>query len=118
MDYKEKLQELLESASDISGAALMGTDGIPVEIINRHPEINMELLGAEYAVVYKDFQRAAQDFQSGLIQMIIVKNTKGTVILGALNQDYFIAVQISRGALGGKVSSLLRQILSQLRLEF
>lgn len=117
MDFKEKLQQLVDSIPGVRGAAIMGVDGIPLELVTKDPEVDLELLGAEYAVIYKDAQRAAADLESGLTRQLLLKTPKGMVIFGGVNQDYFVMVLLVEGGVSGRARFLLQQALPQLRLE-
>lgn len=117
MGFKEILQELVEKVPGIGGAAIMGVDGIPLEIVARDPQADLELLGAEYAVIYKDTQRAAVDLQSGLTHQLMIKTPKETMFFGRVTTDYFVMVQLAPGAVAGKVSFLLQQTLPRLQME-
>lgn len=117
MGFRENLQELVELVPGIEGAALMGVDGIPLEVVARDPQANLELMGAEYAVVYKDAQRAAADLERGSTRQIMVKTLKRTVFLGEVAEDYFLLVVLAPGAIGGRVRYLLAQTLPKLQME-
>lgn len=116
MGFREKLQGLVNKTPDILGAALLGVDGIPIEMITKDPEANLELLGAEYAVIYKDLQHAANDFQSNMVQ-VMVKTSQRTLFLGGVTEEYFLLVPLARGKAGGRLRFLLKEFLPQLRSE-
>ncbi len=115
MGFREDLQTLVEAIPGAGGAALVGVDGIPIESFNKDPGADLELLGAEYAVVYRDVQRAAQDFKTDTVSQITVKTLKETVLLGGLTQEYFVVVQLAAGTLGGKARFLLKQVIPKLQ---
>lgn len=117
MGFREELQTLVEAVPGAGGAAVMGVDGIPIDTFIKDPQANMELLGAEYAMVYRDIQRAAQDFKISTLSKITVKTRKETILLSGLTQDYFLVLQLAAGALGGRANFLLQRFLPRLQSE-
>jgi predicted regulator of Ras-like GTPase activity (Roadblock/LC7/MglB family) len=100
---KAVLQDILDRIPEALGAAVVGLDGIPVEMLVARPSFNIELASAEWAGIAK---RAAAALRAtsppGAPDEISVTSRAGMAILRSIGGDYFLCVVVGPDCLQGR----------------
>lgn len=97
----DKLMTRVEGALCVS---LMGTDGIPIEEV-RAPtfavgSVNTELVCAEYAALQRRIAKTNDGLDLPGFRELVVTTDPITVIVGMINEDYFLVLLMEPRATG------------------
>lgn len=108
--FRESLKTLVERVEGGVAGILMGFDGISVEAYTRPTETSTDIqtVGMELAHVVGQFRRAAELLEVGKLDEVTVRAEKLTVVVRALNAEYFLALAIRPVANLGKARFALR----------
>jgi predicted regulator of Ras-like GTPase activity (Roadblock/LC7/MglB family) len=124
--FREKIQKLVDRLDGGVGAVLMGFDGIAVDSYTRPPRADaaplpdIQTIGMEFAHLISQARRGAQSLEIGDIREITIRTDRLTVLIQALNKDYFLACGILASGANpnvGKARYLLRMTVPQLAAE-
>jgi predicted regulator of Ras-like GTPase activity (Roadblock/LC7/MglB family) len=98
----------------------MGFDGISVEAYTKPDDgdgTDIQTVGMELAHVISQVRRAAELLEIGRLSEITVRAEKLTIIVQALNEEYFIAFAVNGSGNFGKARYVLRLLVPQIRAE-
>jgi predicted regulator of Ras-like GTPase activity (Roadblock/LC7/MglB family) len=117
--FREVLQKLVDRVDGGVAGILMGFDGISVEAYTRPVEkdTDIQTVGMELAHVIGQMRRAAELLEVGKLQEIVMRAEKLTVIVRALNEEYFLAFAINAKGNFGKARYVLRLVAPQIQAE-
>jgi predicted regulator of Ras-like GTPase activity (Roadblock/LC7/MglB family) len=109
--FKDILQTIVDQTGGAVGAVLMGYDGIAIEQFFRPcAGIDLQLVAVEYANILKEIRTTVEILNTGAMEEVSIRTGKFTVLIRALNPDYFVALTIERqGNLGKGRYLLLRE---------
>lgn len=116
MSFDETVSALLEKCPGARGAAIIDADGIPVVVAPQ--AAGLEVLGAEFASILSDVERAGRELDHGSLQQISVYAEEAVVILTTIATGYFLVLVLSRDGLVGKGRFLCRRAGIRLFPEF
>jgi predicted regulator of Ras-like GTPase activity (Roadblock/LC7/MglB family) len=107
--FKDALRSVVENTEGGLAGLLMDFQGVSVESYTRKDStLDIDTVGAEFSVVVKQIQRAAESLEAGGASEVAVMSEKMTTIIRVVNQDYFLAVALQPGGNIGKARYLLR----------
>ncbi len=116
--FRESLQKMVDRVEGGVAGILMGFDGISVEsYTNPSDPTDIQTVGMELAHVITQMRRAAESLDAGALTEITVKTEKLTLVVSALNSEYFVAFAIKPDANFGKARYVLRLLAPKFRAE-
>jgi len=118
MSFAEVLRGMTETVGGATGAAVVGMDGIVVEEYSNAPDVDLQSVAAEYGVILKEVQIASDSLRLGHAREVSVTTETGDLIMRKINDDYFIALMLTRGGNYGKGRFMARVAAGKLQSEF
>jgi predicted regulator of Ras-like GTPase activity (Roadblock/LC7/MglB family) len=116
--FQEMLQKMVDRVDGAVGGILMGFDGISVESYVKPQEpTDIQTVGMELAHVIGQIRRAIELLESGNLTEVTIKADKLSVLIYALNDEYFLAFVIAPRASLGKARYVLRVVAPQIQAE-
>ena len=107
--FQAVLKEVVEQTEGGLATLLMDFDGIAVDSYSRPgSSFDINTIGAEFSVVLKSIQKAAQMLEAGDTHEIAIQADKVTTLIRVLNATYFVAFSMTPDANIGKARYLLR----------
>jgi predicted regulator of Ras-like GTPase activity (Roadblock/LC7/MglB family) len=112
--FKDALRSVVENTEGGLAGLLMDFQGVSVESYTRgDAPLDIDTVGAEFSVVVKQIQRAAESLEAGGAHEVAVLAEKMVTVIRVVNQDYFLAVALQPGGNIGKARYLLRTTAPQ-----
>ena len=116
--FKEALETVVEGTDGGMAGILMDFEGIAVEsYIKPDAPFNIDTIGAEFSVVVKAIQRAAESLEAGTANEVSILSDKVLTIIRVINKTYFLALALDPGGNIGKGRYLLRIAAPKLDVE-
>lgn len=107
--FKDALKAMVDNTEGGLAGLLMDFQGVSVESYTKSDSsIDIDTVGAEFSVVVKQIQRAAESLEAGGAHEVAVLADKMVTVIRVVNQDYFLAVALQPGGNIGKARYLLR----------
>lgn len=107
--FKDALRSVVEGTDGALASLLMDFQGVSVDSYTRGDmPFDIDTVGAEFSVVVKSIQRAAESLEAGGAQELAVMSEKMITVIRVINQDYFLALTLSPTGNIGKARYLLR----------
>ena len=109
MIFNEAVEKAVENTPGALGALLMGLDGISLAVYTRPgAEIELEVVGVEYASLLTDIRKACDILESGDVKEVTVTTDRFVVIVRSISKDYFMALTLSPDGNIGKGRFIMR----------
>ncbi|MBN1880609.1 MAG: hypothetical protein JW885_00425 [Deltaproteobacteria bacterium] len=103
IDFKEVLQNVVESVPGSLAGIIIGKDGIILEHVTMSQNgIDVELIGAEYAATMMEVHKLASIFHFNDLKDITIVLDTITLIVHVISEEYYFILITSRGADLGK----------------
>ncbi|MBI5190242.1 MAG: roadblock/LC7 domain-containing protein [Nitrospirae bacterium] len=118
MSFTEVLKYVTSSVKGAKGAAIVGMDGIIVDSLMVTAGVDLPSVSAEYGNILKEVQNASQSLRMGSPSEVSVITESSDLIMRKINDDYFIALVMSRDGNFGKGRFLMRVAANRLVEEF
>ena len=116
--FKEAIRDVVEGTDGGIAGILMDFEGIAVDSYSKPgAPFDITTIGAEFSVVIKSIQRAAQMLEAGETAEVAVQAEKMITLLRVVNASYFVAFSLAPDANVGKARYLLRTRVPQLQKE-
>ena len=116
--FKEALEAVVTGTEGGLAGLLMDFQGVAVESYTKEgASFDIDMIGAEYSVVIKSIQRAAESLEAGGASEVAVLAEKMITVIRVVNADYFVALALSPDANLGKARYLLRVAVPKLVAE-
>lgn len=108
--FKEILQSVVDGTEGAIAGVIMDFQGCSVDTYTKDDASleMMERVGAEFSVVVKSIQRAAESLEAGGASEVAICADKITTVIRVVNQDYFMAVALAPAGNLGKARYLMR----------
>ena len=106
--FKEALGAVVEGTEGAMASTLMDFQGVAVETYVKGEFFDIDIVGAEFSVVIKSIQRAAESLEAGGANEVAILAEKLITIIRVVNQDYFLALTMKPDGNLGKGRYLLR----------
>jgi predicted regulator of Ras-like GTPase activity (Roadblock/LC7/MglB family) len=107
--FEHVLKEVVESTEGGLASLLMDFEGIAVESYSKaEATFDITTIGAEFSVVVKSIQRAAQMLEAGETAEVAIQAEKMTTLIRVVNATYFVAFSLTPEANLGKARYMLR----------
>ncbi len=105
---RDCLIELLSSAPEIAGVAIVGLDGIPLEMQTRG-EFDANTLAAEFADLVKGMKSRLTEAKMGSLSGMTVETPDHRIIIEPVVTGYFLLGVVRPGGIAGRVRFLLKK---------
>ncbi len=101
--FSEILQRIVEETGGGIGAVLMGYDGIAIDqFFSPDEELDLHMVVVEYSNVLKEIRKTAEILSLGDMEEISIRTDRFIIVIRMLNDEYFVALVISRDGNFGK----------------
>ena len=117
MSLAESLQRVIRDLEEAGGVAIVGMDGIVVEERKRDPQIDLQVIGAEFSGLFKSAGTLSESVEFGAVSELMTTAERSVVILRRVTAEYFMVLVIRPDGNLGKARFLLRRAGSQLKTE-
>ena len=116
--FKEALQTVVDGTDGGMAGILMDFEGIAVEsYVKGDAPFSIDNIGAEFSVVVKSIQRAAESLEAGTANEVSILSDKVLTVIRVINKSYFIALALDPNGNLGKGRYLLRITIPKLEAE-
>jgi len=116
--FQSVLRDVVENTEGGIATLLMDFEGIAVDSYSKpNAEFDITTIGAEFSVVLKSIQRAAEMLEAGPTAEIAIQAEKVTTLIRVVNDLYFVAFSMAPDANIGKARYMLRTKLPVLLKE-
>ena len=112
------LKEIVEKVDGAASAAIIGSDGIPVEEYTVQKLLTLEDLGAESAAMIKDINLAAEDLGLGEAREFSIISDRCGIIMRRISPEYYLVLVITPDGNYGKGRFILRTTIPRIEGEF
>src|SRR5688572_28401140 len=116
--FLQTLKEVSERLGEVEALLLMGTDGLPIEKIVRNPELNVELLLAEFTTIIRNTAQTALEVDAGSMDELLLLTDRMILVLKAITSEYFLLMILPEGANLGRARFELKKAKYALEKEF
>jgi len=107
--FQDTLRAVVEGTEGAMAGLLMDFEGITVESYTREGmPFSIDTVGAEFSVVVKSIQRAAESLEAGSMQEVAILADRIMTVIRVVNHDYFLALALEPTGNVGKARILLR----------
>jgi predicted regulator of Ras-like GTPase activity (Roadblock/LC7/MglB family) len=107
--FQSVLKEVVDGTEGGLATLLMDFEGIAVDSYTKPgAPFDIATIGAEFSVVLKSIQRAAQMLEAGDTAEVAIQAEKVTTLIRVVNSTYFVAFSMSPDANIGKARYMLR----------
>ena len=120
MSFESILQAIVEECPGALGAALMGSDGIPVaeaQALESGSEI-VGGAGVEFGRILDEVRKASDAIGGGCLEEAVIQLARFTLIFRSVDAETFLVVILSPDGNLGKARYLMRRQLHAIRQEF
>lgn len=107
--FQEILKEVVDNTEGGLATLLMDFEGIAVDSYSKPgASFDIATIGAEFSVVLKSIQRAAEMLEAGHTAEVAIQAEKVTTLIRVVNASYFVAFSMAPDANIGKARYMLR----------
>ena len=107
--FQEVLKDVVDNTEGGLATLLMDFEGIAVDSYSKPgAQFDITTIGAEFSVVLKAIQRAAQMLEAGETAEVAIQAEKVTTLIRVVNDSYFVAFSMTPEANIGKARYMLR----------
>ena len=124
MSFASILQEIVDGCGGGIGTALMGEDGIPIELVlaTRAPipmsSEDIGTVGVEFGRILAEMRKACDGVAGGAVSENIVVLSRFTLLFQMVDEETFLLVVLAPDGNIGKARYLIRRSLIALLEEF
>lgn len=116
MSFENILRQIVEQCPGCAGAALMGSDGIPIaELSGARDAEEVSLLGVEFGRVLEEARKVAAAVNGGELQELVVELARVQLVLRAVDPETFFVLAVEPGGNLAKGRYLLRRFSHDVR---
>jgi predicted regulator of Ras-like GTPase activity (Roadblock/LC7/MglB family) len=127
MNFAEILRILADECGGGIGAALLGSDGIPIEqvqatvlpagVVTDAEALDEDLgaIGVEFGRVMDEARKASDSVSGGHVEEMLVQTARYWILLRSVDEDAFLALAMIPEGNVGKARFLMRRHLLALR---
>jgi predicted regulator of Ras-like GTPase activity (Roadblock/LC7/MglB family) len=123
MSFAAMLREIVENCSGGIGAALMGSDGIPIEQVTASRAAasplaeDLATAGTEFSRILEEIRKAADAIAAGAVLETTILLSRVTLVFRGVDDETFLVVALEPDGNLGKARYLIRKQLLALRQE-
>ena len=109
MIFNDVIRKAVEETPGAVAGLIMGSDGISLAYHTRpDAEIEMEVVGIEYAGLLSEVRKVSEILESGEVQEVTVSTDRYVVIMRNVTPEYFLALALVPQGNIGKGRFMLR----------
>jgi predicted regulator of Ras-like GTPase activity (Roadblock/LC7/MglB family) len=123
MSFRSILRGIVDQCGGGLGAALMGSDGIPIELVlaqgaegKLHAD-DVNTTGVEFGRILGEIRKASDALSAGTMTETVVVLSRFTLVFRSLDEDTFLIVVLAPDGNLGKARYLIRRQLGALQQE-
>ena len=113
MSFESVLQAIVEECPGALGAALMGSDGIPIAQVAAHGAADdadeLSVLGVEFGRILDEARKAADAAGAGALLELSVRTERFHVVLHAVDPESYLVLALAPHGNVGKGRYLMRR---------
>jgi len=123
MSFASILQEIVDECGGGLAAALMGSDGIPIEQVEASREVRESLshevdaLGVEFGRILDEMRKASDSVAGGVLEEVSVRLANFWVLMRVVDEESYLVLAMEPDGNAGKARFLMRRQLMALREE-
>ena len=123
MSFASILQEIVDKCGGGLAAALMGSDGLPIERVEARGEAReplgteVDVLGVEFGRILDEVRKASDSVAGGALEEVSVRLAKFWVLMRMVDEETYLVLAIEPNGNAGKARFLMRRQLMALREE-
>ena len=123
MSFDSILQTIVDECGGGVGAALMESDGIPIEqVIASKPIANVldeevSAVGVEFGKILQDIGHASDNLSGGSLREAIISVNNFILLFRVVTEEFFVVVVLSPDGNLGKARYLIRKNLIAIKEE-
>ena len=95
--FREPLHKICEAVEGTLAAALMGVDGIAVDLISTNETASDELL-IEYSEILPQATKCAQMLSAGSLKELVIHTQNLSCVMRLVNSSYYLALILKKNA--------------------
>jgi predicted regulator of Ras-like GTPase activity (Roadblock/LC7/MglB family) len=112
------LQQIVERVPGATGAVFADWDGEAVgEFALDLPQLEIQIVGAQWGIVLTDVQRAFERARLGLAEELIIACERGSMVVRQVTPQYYVVLAVSRDGHLAKAMDELGRGVAALRAE-
>ena len=118
--FRESIEKLLNGIEGAVSCALMGFDGITVDIASKEEAAgspDIQTLSMEFAHLIAQARRTLESVDAGALEEFTLRTDKMTLVVRLLTPEYFLACAILPTGNLGKARYLMRMTAPALRAD-
>ena len=118
--FRESIEKLLNGIEGAVSCALMGFDGITVDISSKEAAAggpDIQTLSMEFAHLIAQARRTLESVDAGALEEFTLRTDKMTLVVRLLTPEYFLACAILPAGNLGKARYLMRLSAPALRAD-
>jgi len=118
--FRESIEKLLNGIEGAVSCALMGFDGITVDISSKEAAAggpDIQTLSMEFAHLIAQARRTLESVDAGALEEFTLRTDKMTLVVRLLTPEYFLACAILPTGNLGKARYLMRLTAPVLRVD-
>ena len=123
MSFASILQEIVDECGGGLAAALMGSDGIPIEQVEASGEVRealsseVDVLGVEFGRILDELRKASDSVAGGALEEVSIRLANFWVLMRTIDEETYLLLAIGPYGNVGKARFLMRRQLLALREE-
>ena len=121
MTFREILEKLVEQTPGSLAAAIMASDGIPVDEYTRPGEsVDLSALAVEFHGVLEQAAKVSGAVYGGEgtgLEELVLVTSEHQILFRQLDEEFFVILILGRAGMLGKARYLIRITLEELRRE-
>jgi predicted regulator of Ras-like GTPase activity (Roadblock/LC7/MglB family) len=123
MSFAAMLREIVEGCGGGIGAALMGSDGIPIEQVTASDAAanplaeDVATAGTEFGRILEEIRKASDAVAGGAVVETTILLSRVTLVFRTVGEETFLVVALAPDGNLGKARYLIRRQLLALRQE-
>ena len=118
--FRESIEKLLNGIEGAVSCALMGFDGITVDISSKPAAAggpDIQTLSMEFAHLIAQARRTLESVEAGMLEEFTLRTDKVTLVVRPLTPEYFLACAILPSGSIGRARYLMRLTAPGLRAD-
>jgi predicted regulator of Ras-like GTPase activity (Roadblock/LC7/MglB family) len=123
MSFASILQEIVDECGGGLAAALMGSDGIPIEQVEASGELResvsgeIDVLGVEFGRILDELRKASDSVAGGALEEVSIRLANFWVLMRTIDEETYLILAIQPDGNAGKARFLMRRHVLALREE-
>lgn len=119
MSFTSTLEKIVTGSGGF-GAALMGSDGIPIDQVSAPGEAGargdqVAAAGVEFGRLLEEIRKAADAVGGGALAEVAIQLSRSTVLIRAVDDEIFLVLLLPADGNLGKARYLVRRHLLEIR---